>query len=171
MKLYEIDEKIEQVLMALEPDPETGEVADDGEIMARLYALEGERKHKLENCAKMYFEARAEADAAKAEKQRFADRQASADKRAERMLRFLAYVTGGEETDCGIATLKFPKPRPSLKTTDVSAATDWLLKNGYFDLYTYPEAKLCANEVKALLLDGAEIPGVELEYTKKAVLK
>lgn len=171
MTLYEINEKVEYLLAGLEPDPETGEVTTDEEMLARLEALEGARADKLENCAKAYFEAKAEADQAKAEKLRLAERQASAERRAERILRFLSYISQGEELNCGVATLKHPKARPSLKTTDAEAAAEWLLHNGHFDLYTRPEPKLCAKEVKELLLAGEEIPGVCLEYTQKAVLK
>lgn len=171
MKLYEITAEIEDLLASLEPDPETGEVADVAEVAAQIEALSEERGRKLESCAKAYFDAKATAAQLKAEKLRLGEKQAVAERRAERILDFLAFVCGGEKTDCGIATLNYPKPKPSLVQTDSTAAAAWLENNGYPDLVTPQAPKLSANEVKALLLNGTAIPGVELEYKRKAVLK
>lgn len=171
MKLYEINQEIERLLNRLEPDPETGEVAGVEEIAEQLSNLEGERAQKLENCAKAYFEAKRVAEQAKAEKQRLADRQAQAERKAQGILDFLTFVTNGEKTDCGIATFSVPKPRASLKTTDATEAALWLTHNGYFDYFVTQPPKLDAKQVKELLQRGKEIPGVELEYNAKAVLK
>lgn len=171
MRLYEINQEIEKLLCQLEPDPETGEVKDMTDIAADLEELSGERARKLENCAKAYFDAKAMADQIKTEKLRLADKQSAYERKAKRILDFLTFVSNGQRTDCGIATLSFPKPRPSLVETDVTAAVKWLDQNGYPDFYTQPAPKLSANDVKSLLLDGVEIPGVSLEYKQKAVLK
>ena len=40
MKLYEIDQKLEDLILQLEPDPETGEIpANEDEIIAEINAL------------------------------------------------------------------------------------------------------------------------------------
>ena len=170
-RIYEINEKIEALLDGLEPDPETGEVADQNDILARLEALNMEKAEKLTNCARAYFEAAAQADACKAEAKRLTDKAKSADSKANRILSFLDFISNGEELDCGVATLKHPKPRASLKVTDATAAVNWFVKEGRYDLYSYGEPKLDANSVKQLLMDDVQIPGVELEYKAKAVLK
>lgn len=171
MRLYEIDNRIEELLSALEPDPETGEVADMESVVAELDRLSGERQEKLTNCAKAYFEAKAAAAQVKAEKLRLSDKQTTLERRAERILNFLAFMANGKKTDCGVATLSFPKPKPSLVQLDATAAADWLENNGYPDLFTFQAPKLSANDVKALLVSGVDIPGVSLEYKQKAVLK
>lgn len=171
MKLYEIDNRIEELLSTLEPNPETGEVSDMESVVAELERLDGERLEKLTNCAKAYFEAKAAAAQVKAEKLRLSDKQVTLERRAERILNFLAFVADGKKTDCGVATLSFPKARPSLVQTDAAAAADWLENNGYPDLFTPQAPKLSANDVKELLVNGADIPGVALEYKQKAVLK
>lgn len=171
MNIYEIDARINELLSSLEPDPDTGEVMADVEVLEQINALEGQRADKLEHCARAYFEAVETAEKAKAEKLRLAERQSKCERRAERILKFLAYAVGGQKTNLGIATISFPKPRPSIVTTDAAAAAAWLARNGHPDLYTVPAPKLCANEVKRLLLDDVEIPGVSLEYNQKAVLK
>lgn len=48
MKLYEVNRCIEDLIVMLEPDPETGEVTADDEIMERLHNLEMERGRILE---------------------------------------------------------------------------------------------------------------------------
>lgn len=171
MKIYEISTEIEALLGQLEPDPETGEIAEAEEIYARLEELDVLRAEKLESCAKSYFDAIASAAAIKAEKDRLEKKKSALDKKAERILNFLVFVSKGEPMDCGIASLKFPKPRPSTVVTDVSAAAKWLDENGYRDLYTPQAPQLSTNDVKTMLLAGKEIPGVHLEYKQKAVLK
>lgn len=171
MRLYEINQEIEKLLCQLEPDPKTGEVKDVADVAEALDELSGERARKLENCAKAYFDAASTAAQIKTEKLRLAKKQSVYERKAERILDFLTFISGGEKMDCGIATLKFPKGQPSLVVTDLAAAVKWLDQNGHPDLYTQDAPKLSTNEVKSLLLDGVEIPGVSLEYKQKAVLK
>lgn len=171
MKLYEINNEIEEILEHLEPDPDTGEVTDVEILATRLEELNGEKIRKLEACAKAYFEATSAASAIKAEKERLTKKQSNMERKAERVLNFLTFISAGEKLDCGIATLSYPKPRASTVTTDAVAAAEWLKENGHPDLYTAQAPKLSANDVKKLLLDGVEIPGVHLEYNQKAVLK
>lgn len=171
MKIYEINAEIEAMLNSLIPDPETGEVADVESLAARLEELNGEKSRKLEACAKAYFDATSAASMLKAEKERLSKKQAAMERKAEKILNFLAFVSDGEKMNCGIATLSFPSPRPSAEVTDAAAAADWLDKNGYPDFYTKQAPKLVLNDVKPLLLNGVDIPGVHLEYKQKAVLK
>lgn len=171
MKMYEINAELEAILAAFEPDPETGEVTASEETFERLTELQMEKAEKLDNCARAYFEAIARKEAIKKERDRLDKMMKSLDGKATSILGYLDYISGGEDLDCGVATLKHPKPRPSLKTTDVSEAVKWLVMHGHPDLYTEQEPKLDGNEVKKLLLNGEKIPGVELDYKKKAVLK
>ena len=51
MKLYEVNAAIQNLLLMLEPDPETGEVAATDEIIEQLSSLEMERSAILEYLA------------------------------------------------------------------------------------------------------------------------
>lgn len=171
MTIYEINSEIELLLEQLEPDPETGEITDVSGVADKLSQLNMEKTKKLEACAKAYFEAAASANSLKTEKERLAKKQTALENKAERILNFLAFIANGEKMDCGIATLSFPKPRASTVVTDADSAATWLQKNGYVDFYTPTSPKLSINDIKKLLSDGVEIPGVHLEYKQKAVLK
>ena len=49
MKLYEIDQKLEDLILQLEPDPETGEIpANEDEIIAEINALAMKREAILD---------------------------------------------------------------------------------------------------------------------------
>ena len=49
MKLYEVNEALENLLLLLEPDPETGEVsADFDAVLADINALQMEKSRILE---------------------------------------------------------------------------------------------------------------------------
>ena len=61
MKLYEINQEIECLMMQLEPDPETGEVTATEDILSELDALQMERSRILEHLAKLVLNCRAEA--------------------------------------------------------------------------------------------------------------
>ena len=54
MKLYEVNAAIQELLLMLEPDPETGEVAATDDIIEQLGHLEMERSAILEYLAKRY---------------------------------------------------------------------------------------------------------------------
>lgn len=68
MKLYEVNEALETLLMLLEPDPETGEVtADFDSVLADINALQMEKSRILEYLAKLVLNCRSDVAAIKAE--------------------------------------------------------------------------------------------------------
>lgn len=87
MTLYEIDQGILGCI-----DPETGEISD----FEKFDALTMERETKLENVALWIKNLKAEAEALKAEKQAFAERQKAAENKAESLKRYLEYALAGE---------------------------------------------------------------------------
>lgn len=100
MKLYEIDAAIENLF-----DPETGEIFDD----EQLKALEMERSQKISYIACKAKNARANAEALKAEKKVLEQRQKAEEKIAESCARFLAGYLNGEkfsDSKCAITYRK-----------------------------------------------------------------
>ncbi len=60
MKLYEVNQEIEELMRMLEPDPETGEIpAGEDEIMARIKELAMKREDILQYLAKLILNIRA----------------------------------------------------------------------------------------------------------------
>ena len=54
MKLYEVNQQIENLMMQLEPDPESGEIpANEDEAIEKINALALKREDILQHLAKM----------------------------------------------------------------------------------------------------------------------
>ena len=60
MRLYEVNQEIENLLEALEPDPETGEIpANEDEIIAQINTLAMKREDILSYLAKLALDVKA----------------------------------------------------------------------------------------------------------------
>jgi hypothetical protein len=161
MKLYAINAEIEALLNELEPDPETGEVTGDYEsVVARLEQLDIEKKSVLGYLAKLVLNARSEAESIKTEEKRLRDRRQALERRDERLMRILDRECGGENTDCGVATVYYRKTA-RVNVTDSAKAVLWL-QNNHEECVRYQEPEISKTEVKKLLTAGTEVPGVEL---------
>jgi len=162
MKLYEVNEAIQSLLLQLEPDPETGEIPmDDDAIIAELNGLQMERSRILEYLAKLTLNTRAEAAALKDEEKRLRDRRASLERRDERLMGILDRECAGEKTDCGVATVSYRKTT-RVEVADSEKAVRWLKRNKYLDCYRVPAPEVAKAEVKKLLTAGEKVPGTTL---------
>lgn len=140
MTLYEIDGRIADILDNLDDEYALQDtVADELEVLAMS------RQEKLENCAKAYIQAKADAEQVKQEINRLTDKKRAFEAKAKRILDFLAYSCHGEKTDCGVATLSYPKPLPSLTVIDATKCASWLEDNGHGDLVTYDFSRVTRN--------------------------
>ena len=71
MKLYEVNQEIQRLLLLIEPDPETGEIPDNcDEILEQLNALTLKRSDILEYLAKRVLNIRSDVTALKNEEKR-----------------------------------------------------------------------------------------------------
>lgn len=86
--LYEIDAAIMACI-----DMETGEIIDAG----KLEGLEMEREKKIEGVALWYKNLLSDAEAYKAEKNSFAEKEKAAKNKAESLKRYLEDALGGEK--------------------------------------------------------------------------
>ena len=162
MKLYEVNEAIQSLLLQLEPDPETGEIAkDDDAILAELNGLQLERSRILVYLAKLTLNARAEVAALKDEEKRLRDRRASLERRDERLMAILDRECNGEKTDCGVATISYRKTT-RVEVADSEKAVRWLKRNKHLDCFRVPAPEVAKTEVKKLLTAGKKVPGTTL---------
>ena len=171
MKLYEINEEIRRLLWLLEPDPETGEVPmDEDELLKQLHSLQMERENVLTYLAKVVLNLRSEAEMVKAEEVRLKERRQAIERRQERVMAILDRECGGENTDFGIAVLRY---RASTRTeiTDVGKAVRWLKRHKYTDSIRMKDPEVDKNAVKALLQSGEKIPGVAIVQNRTCSLK
>ncbi len=162
MKLYEINQQIYELLLRLEPDPDTGEIAAEiDNIVAELNALQMERTDILQYLAKLVLDTRADVSALKAEEKRLHERRSALERKDERLMDILDRECTGEKTDCGVATICYRKTT-KVDIQDTTIAIDWLIKNGYSGFIRYSEPEISKNDVKKLLSSGSEIPGAVL---------
>ena len=162
MKLYEINAEIEAIMSELEPDQETGEVAVDCEsAAARLEELGMEKKSILGFLAKLVLNVRSEAEAVRTEEKRLRERRRTLERKDERLMRILDRECGGENTDCGVATV-FYRKTTRVSVTDGDKAVEWLEKE-HEECIRRTAPEICKTEVRKLLTAGTEIPGLKLE--------
>lgn len=100
MTIFEIENGIRECV-----DEETGEIID----IEKLEALEMARDQKIENVGMWYKESLAEANAIKAEKMKLAERQKTAENRAESLKNYLDFVVGGGKFESARVTISYRK--------------------------------------------------------------
>jgi outer membrane murein-binding lipoprotein Lpp len=144
MTLYEIDQKLLDCI-----DLETGEILNE----ERLNELQMERNEKLEKVALWIKELNAEADALKAEKQAFADRQKAAENKAGSLKKWLADALAGEKFKTTKVMVSFRKTK-SVEVADIFALDENYVK------YSEPTADKAA--IKKAIEAGEIVKGAQL---------
>ena len=153
MKLYEIDEAIMACI-----DAETGEVIDAD----KLDKLTMERDAKIENVALWIKDLKAEAEALKAEKMAFAERQKVAENKIESLKKWLAYALDGQSYKSVRASVSF-RTSESVEIDDIYAVDENYLR------YKEPEADKTA--IKNAIKAGQEVAGATLVKSTSVIIK
>lgn len=153
MKLYEIDQAIMDCI-----DMETGEIINE----ELLNALEMEREAKIENVALWIKDLKAEAEALKAEKLAFAERQKVAENKMESLKKWLAYALNGEKFKSVRASVTF-------RTTQKVEVADIYKLDENFLRYKEPEANKEA--IKEAIKAGQEVAGATLVPSTSVIIK
>lgn len=153
MKLYEIDEAITKCV-----DAETGEIID-AEQLDKLYM---EKEEKLENIALWIKDLKAEAEALKAEKMAFAERQKVAENKMESLKKYLAYALDGKAFKTTRASVSFRKSQ-AVEISDIYKLDENYLR------YKEPEADKTA--IKEALKAGKTVAGATLVENTSVIIK
>lgn len=144
MRLYDIDEAILSCI-----DTDTGEILDAD----KLNALQIEREKKLENVALWIKNLTSDAEALKAEKQAFADRQKAAENKAESLKKWLTEALAGEKFKTTKVAVSFRKTK-SVQVEDI-----WKLDDSFVK-HAEPTADKAA--IKKAIEAGQEVAGASL---------
>ena len=142
--LYEINQQILDCI-----DPDTGEIAD----FEKFDALQVERETKIENIALWIKNLKAEAEALKAEKQAFADRQKACENKAESLKRYLDHALEGQAFKTTKVAVSFRKT----KSVEIDNVLD--LPAEYLR-FSEPTADKTA--IKKAIDEGKEITGAHI---------
>ena len=153
MTLYEINQAIMDCI-----DSETGDIID-AELLDNLQM---ERTEKIENVACWIKELKAEAEALKAEKMAFAERQRVAENKAESLKNWLAYVLNGEKFKTTRASVTF-------RATEKVEIADIMKLDENFLRYKEPEADKTA--IKEAIKAGQEVEGATLVSSTSVIIK
>ena len=161
MKLYEVNQQIEDLLTQLEPEPETGEIpSNEDEIIAQINTLALKREDILQYLAKLALNTKSDVLSMKEEEKRLRSRRQRMEQKQERLIAILDRECGGQKTDLGVATLCYRKTS-HVEITDKGAALFWLKEMGHEDCYRVPEPEISKAAVGKLLDAGVEVDGVE----------
>lgn len=152
MTLYEINEQIKGCL-----DEETGEVINE-ELLESLQLAEDE---KIENIALWIKNLKAEAEALKAEKQAFADRQKSAENKIEGLQRYLSNYLNGKVFSTPKVSIKWRKSESVVIDNPVEIPEEFLKY----------EPKVDKVSIKDAIKDGAVVAGCHIESNNNIQIK
>ena len=154
MKLYEIDNEIMNCI-----DEETGEIIDP----EKLESLEMEREKKIEGVALWVKNWKAESAALKAEKEAFAAREKSANKKIEGLENWLSYALAGSKLSTNRVSISFRKSE-SVEIIDSNVVPKKYLR---VKIEKTPDKTL----IKEALKNGLKVRGCTLKEKQNISIK
>lgn len=150
--LYEIEQSILDCI-----DMETGEIID----AEKLNELMIEREVKIENVALWVKNLLSDADAFKAEKDAFAEREKAARNKAENLKQWLSMALDGQKFSTSKVQIGFRKSE-AVEIEDEEKFIDWAQKHDRDDLLTYKAPTVDKTAIKRALKLSAELEGVHI---------
>lgn len=157
MKLYEIDEQIEQLI-----NPETGEIED----FEAFQNLQMEREQKIENIALWIKNLDAEASAINAEKQKLDERETVLKNKAKRLKNYLLNILDGDKFTTARVAISY---RKSSAINVSNKFLEWAKVNAK----QFVKAKYDVDKtaIKDALNSGQAVEGAELVYKQNIQIK
>lgn len=153
MKLYEIDQAIMDLV-----DNETGEITN----IEMFDSLQMERDEKIESIALYIKDLKAEAEALKAEKLAFEERQKVAENKMKSLKNYLVYALKGQAFKSTKAVVSFRKTQ-QVDIPDIHKLDENFLR------YKEPEADKTA--IKEAIKAGQTVKGATLIENTSVIIK
>lgn len=160
MKLYEIDEAIEDLM-----DRETGEISD----LEAFDALQMARQDKLEGVALYAKNLTSDIKALADEEKALHERRTVLEHKRERLERWLSTVLDGEQFSTARCDVRFRRSQ-ALEITDERTLREWLAMSAPSYLIAQ-DPKIDKAGIKDAVRAGAEIPCVELVTRQNIAIK
>ena len=135
-------------------------------LMEKMEQLQLDYAKLIRNLRNEHINRKAEAEAMKAEKQRIAKRQSTAEKAADRAARFLAYLTKGEKYEDDVVRISYRRTE-SVETDEEFC--DWAIRNAPGLVKITPEPRKA--DIKKLLKSGTLIEHCSLVEKKNIQIK
>lgn len=163
MKLFDIDEKLAACVKLDESrvvDTESGEIID----LEAIAALEMERDKKIENLGCWYKNLLADAEALKAQKNAFAEREKAAKAKAESLRSFLSRYLNGKKFESAKVAMSFRKSEAvEFDAKCIGDVPEEFLK--------FKDPELDKVAVKKAIKAGETVPGCELVARQNLQIK
>lgn len=163
MKLFDIDEKLAACVKLDESrvvDTESGEIID----LEAIAALEMERDKKIENLGCWYKNLLADAEALKAQKNAFAEREKAAKAKAESLRGFLGRYLNGKKFETAKVAMSFRKSEAvEFDAKCIGDVPEEFLK--------FKDPELDKIAVKKAIKAGETVPGCELVQRQNLQIK
>ncbi|WP_293823339.1 siphovirus Gp157 family protein [uncultured Phascolarctobacterium sp.] len=163
MKLFDIDEKLAACVKLDESrvvDTESGEIID----LEAIAALEMERDKKIENLGCWYKNLLADAEALKAQKNAFAEREKAAKAKAESLKGFLGRYLNGKKFETAKVAMSFRKSEAvEFDAKCIGDVPEEFLK--------FKDPELDKVAVKKAIKAGETVPGCELVQRQNLQIK
>ncbi len=159
--LYEIEQSILDCI-----DTETGEIID----AEKLNKLMMEKEVKIENVALWVKNLLSDADAFKAEKDAFAEREKAARNKAENLKQWLSMTLDGQKFSTSKVQISF-RNSESVEIEDEKKFVDWAWDNERDDLLTYKDPTPNKTAIKQLLKSGKTLNGVSIVKNQNIQIK
>lgn len=163
MKLFDIDEKLAACVKLDESrvvDTESGEIID----LEAIAALEMERDKKIENLGCWYKNLLADAEALKAQKNAFAEREKAAKAKAESLRGFLGRYLNGKKFETAQVAMSFRKSEAvEFDAKCIGDVPEEFLK--------FKDPELDKVAVKKAIKAGETVPGCELVARQNLQIK
>lgn len=172
MKLYELNQEIDESMEQLDFDFETGEVGEnyDELLYEKVIHLMQDREEILQYLAKKALNIRADIEAIKSEEERLAERRKRFQRQHDGLIKVLDRECDGVKTDLGVATVSY---RNSVQTEIINEdmCLDWLKEHGHEDAITIPDPKINKAKLKAIHKTEETIPGVSFIPNRSCSLR
>lgn len=163
MKLFDIDERLAACVKLDESrvvDTESGEIID----LEAIAALEMERDKKLENLGCWYKNLLSDAEALKAQKNAFAEREKAAKAKAESLRGFLGRYLNGKKFETAKVAMSFRKSEAvEFDAKCIGDVPEEFLK--------FKDPELDKIAVKKAIKAGETVPGCELVQRQNLQIK
>lgn len=163
MKLFDIDERLAACVKLDESrvvDTESGEIID----LEAIAALEMERDKKIENLGCWYKNLLAEAEALKAQKNAFAEREKAKKAKAESLRGFLGRYLNGKKFESAKVAMSFRKSEAvEFDAKCIGDVPEEFLK--------FKDPELDKVAVKKAIKAGETVPGCELVARQNLQIK
>lgn len=163
MKLFDIDERLAACVKLDESrvvDTESGEIID----LEAIAALEMERDKKIENLGCWYKNLLAEAEALKAQKNAFAEREKAKKAKAESLKGFLGRYLNGKKFESAKVAMSFRKSEAvEFDAKCIGDVPEEFLK--------FKDPELDKVAVKKAIKAGESVPGCELVARQNLQIK